>query len=146
MNILLQRVHPLFGVYINEYWTIFQDSEKKIFSFCRSTEEWTAKNRTQYRNGQKYRKCYARYNDQIRVLVEKFRQSDYKLEEILKGLACCLQTSRKRKRTSMKRMSTIDENVADPESQSEVITQKTTKLPPLILLCVLPEFLDQEKM
>ena len=64
----------------------------------------------------------------------------------MKRLAYCLQTSRKRKRTSMKCMSTIDENVADPESQSEVITQKTTKLPPLILLCVLPEFLDQEKM
>ena len=87
MNILLQCVHPHFGVYINEYWTIFQDFKKKIFSFCRSTEEWTAKNRRQYRNGRKYRKCYDRYNDQIRVLVEKFRQSDYKLEEILKGLA-----------------------------------------------------------
>jgi len=41
-------------------------------------------------------------------------------------MAYCLQTSRKRKRTSMKPMSTTDENVADPETQSEVITQKMT--------------------
>ena len=55
--------------------------------------------------------------------MEKLSLPNYKLEEILKGLAYCLQFSRKRKRTGMGSMGIAD-NIANREPEPTEVTQE----------------------